>query len=346
MKKIHPVLLVGFAFNLLPCAAQSPDSSAGQVIFQQPTLDGISGNFHVPLAEHKYPSDHPFNLLLWQKNPNRPDGQLVPTTWAAGDMTGFYPTPPLEKKEAAFRDVPGSSTLQVDGDTIGVYLKSSDLPVGTDFGKMMITPAYMVPKDEEIYPFATPGTAIFESLDLQIPVAQALSKPGSMAYAVADLVLLDRQTHMRITYGVALFHYLSRLAPRPSIDRLHQTEVGKYDAPSHSFQVGNPADPGSRVLTLLPGSDLFQTRPWKGWKTFRVAITVENFQAALRALAAVQGAKFNLSVNPADYRVTEWHLNAELQTSSGPAEMGWSMRGAKVALVPAAQLNAMASPPP
>jgi hypothetical protein len=339
--KLTPLLL---ALSLIPCAAQSTDSAPEKIIFQQPTLAGIAGNFHVPPAEHKYPSDHPFNLILWQANPNRPDGQLVPTTWPAGDMTGFQPTPPLDQKQAAFRDAPGESTLQIDGDTVGVYLKSSDLPVGTDFGKMMITPAYMVPKDEEIYPFATPGTAIVESLDLQIPVANALSKPGSMAYAVADLVLEDRQSKSRLTYEVALFHYLPKQAPPPSIARMQATEVGKYDAPSHSFQVGNPANAGSRVITLLPGSAIFQTRPWKGWKTFRAAITPDNFAAAIRALAAVHGAKFTASSDPADYRMLEWHLNAELQTASGPAEMGWSMRHAKVALVPAAQLNAAPAP--
>src|SRR5215472_11627449 len=69
----------------------SARSNAQGLVFEQPTLTGIRGNFHVPQAEHRYPDEHPFNLLLWQVNPNRSDGELVPTTWKAGDRTGFYP---------------------------------------------------------------------------------------------------------------------------------------------------------------------------------------------------------------------------------------------------------------
>jgi hypothetical protein len=36
----------------------------------------------------------------------------------------------------------------------------------------------------------------------------------------------------------------------------------------------------------------------------------------------------------ADYALTEWRLNAELKSGFGPAEFGWSMRKARLALAP------------
>ena len=128
----------------LPAAARAqPAASPGaqgspQILFEQPMLGGIAGNFHVPPAEHKYPADKPFNLVLWQPNPTRPDGQLVPTDWKAGDRTGFYPAAPLLAHQAAFRNAAGASTVQIDGGTVGVYLNSHDLPKGSPGNKMMI----------------------------------------------------------------------------------------------------------------------------------------------------------------------------------------------------------------
>ena len=74
-------------------------------VFAQPVLTGIRDNVHVPVAEHSYPTNKSFNLVLWQPNPAAPAGQLVPTTWNAGDMTGFYPDPPLKEHQAAFREL-------------------------------------------------------------------------------------------------------------------------------------------------------------------------------------------------------------------------------------------------
>src|SRR3974390_490517 len=127
-------------------ASAQPVLSQQEIIFKQPTLDGVVGNFHVPLAEHQYPNDHPFNVILWQPNPNKADGQLFPSNESVGDLTGFYPTSPLAKHQSAFRRGAGATAVQIEGDTVGVYLASSDLPNGSPGHKMMITPAFMFPE--------------------------------------------------------------------------------------------------------------------------------------------------------------------------------------------------------
>jgi len=226
----------------LPAAARAqPAASPGaqgspQILFEQPMLGGIAGNFHVPPAEHKYPADKPFNLVLWQPNPTRPEGQLVPTDWKAGDRTGFYPAAPLPEHQAAFRNAAGASTVQIDGGTVGVYLNSHDLPKGSPGNKMMITPAFKPVAEQRVSPFARPALALANSLELQVPSARDLNQAGNFTYVVAIFVFEDRQTRTQISYEAVLFHHTVS-APGPQTpDLLRKNEVGAYDEESHSFQ--------------------------------------------------------------------------------------------------------------
>ena len=108
-------------------------------------------------------------------------------------------------------------------------------------------------------------------------------------------------------------------------------EVGGFDEPTGSFQVGNPILLNSRVLRVMKGSTQFQTHPWTGWRPFRFAINYDNFEAALQALK-IANPTFKGSADPRDYALVEWHLNAEIQFASGPAKLGWSMRNAQIVL--------------
>ena len=337
-------LTVAICASIVFCAAFSAHGEAAgtvdsaRVIFEQPVLEGVAGNFHVPLAEHGYPKEKTFNLILWQPNPGTANGKLVPTSWRAGDRTGFYPAGAPEEHQAGFRDAVGASTVQIEGDTVGAYLNSQDLPQGSNGDKMMITPECRFSNKQGTYPFAHPGTAIAVSLELQVPTARDQYRKGCLTYVVSDLQFEDRRTHTQISYSMGLFHHAETPEPQASPDWLRGTEVGAFDVPSHSFQVGNHLVPGSRVVTVLAGSTLFQNQPWKGWRTFRGAVTEANFRTALQALKA-KHPEFGGSENPADYELTRWHLNAELKFSTGPAELGWSMRLARIELVPDVELK-------
>ena len=139
-----------------------------ETLFEQPSLDGIAGNFFVPPAAHKPPPVGIFSLILWQPNPNRGDGMLVPTQWAAGAKTGFYPSAPVDRHQSGFRDIPGTTTVQADGDTVGAYINSADLPAGSHKYKMMITPQYLASPAGRVRPFGQSGRAILISLELQV----------------------------------------------------------------------------------------------------------------------------------------------------------------------------------
>jgi len=307
-----------------------------EIIFRQPALSGIAGNFHVPPAEHKYPNDQPFNVILWQPNPNRPDGQLVPSNDNVGKLTGFYPSQPLEKHQAAFRAGSSASAVQIDGDTVGVYLSSVDLPNGSPGHKMMITPAFMLPK--KMHVFERGDQSIVCRLNLQVPTAEDSNRVGNFTYVLAEFVFEDQKTKTQISYGVNLFHHDPARVPRPTRELLRATEVGPYDAPSHSYQVGNRLAFDSRVVTPLAGTTLFQTQPWSGWRLFHFAITQRNFTTALQSLRNKEPA-FAGSDNPADYALVEWHLNAELTFASGPAKLGWSLKGTELTVIPTQALS-------
>lgn len=334
LRSIFKLLLLISAGAHFASAQIAP--SQQEIIFRQPALNGIAGNFHVPLAKHKYPNDQPFNVILWQPNPNRTDGQLVPSRENVGDVTGFYPTQPLEIHQAAFRNGADASAVQIEGDTIGVYLSSSDLPNGSPGHKMMITPAFMFPK--KIHVFERRDRSILCRLNLQVPTAQDLNRVGNFTYVLAEFVFEDWKTHTQISYGVNLFHHDAARVPPPTKQYLQRTEVDPFDAPSHSFQVGNRLALDSRVVTPLAGTTLFQTQTWSSWRLFKFAITQKNFKTALRSLKDKEPI-FNGSDDPADYALVEWHLNAELTFATGPAKLGWSLKGAELAVVPTETLS-------
>ena len=321
------------------CVPLAAHAQAGDqtIIFQQPVLDGIAGNFHVPHAERGEFSKDGFNMLLWQVNPGRSDGLLTPSHRSVTDKTGFQPSNPLEKHQAAFQDSDDTTTVQIDGDTVGVYLQSKDLPTQSMEDKLMITPEFRLSKTQQLRPFEKPGTAMVNSFELQIPVAQDMDRKGNFTYASADFTFLDLKNNAKISYGAHLFHHSTH--PRRNTARLLEKEVGGFDAPSHAYQVGGAILAGSRVITVLNGSAEYQEEPWTGWRVYKIAITRQDFETALKALKE-QNPSYPGSVDPADYTFTEWHLNAELKFGSGPAAMGWSMRHASVALVPENRLEA------
>jgi hypothetical protein len=338
--RLMPPTRAVLCWALWLCVPLAAHAQAGDqtIIFQQPVLDGIAGNFHVPLAERGEYSKEGFNMLLWQPNPGRSDGLLIPSHRSVADKTGFQPSNPLEKHQAAFRDSDDTTTVQIDGDTVGVYLESKDLPTQSMEDKLMITPEFGLSKAQQFRPFEKPGTALVNSFELQIPMAQDMNRKGNFTYIVADFTFLDRKNDAKISYGVHIFHHSPR--PKRYTGRLIEKEVGGFDTPSHAYQVGNPVIAGSRVVTVLKGSAEYQEDPWTGWRVYKFAITRNNFETALKSLKE-QNPSYPGSVDPTDYTLTEWHLNAELKFGSGPAEMGWSMRHASVALVPENRLEAV-----
>jgi hypothetical protein len=89
--------------------------------------------------------------------------------------------------------------------------------------------------------------------------------------------------------------------------------------------------PGNSWVGMGKGSETFQTAPWSGWRHFSCTLTRANVLAALKALRE-QEPETKCSMDPADYQLRAFHLNAEITFETAPAEMGWSMRRALLTL--------------
>jgi hypothetical protein len=299
-------------------------------LFEQPQESSITGNLVVPLANNSPQPVGTFNLVLWQPDPFTTNGELVPTAWDASAETGFAPSNPTSD-QLGFQNTPGTSTAQMDGDTVGVYINSNDVPsspvdpgvVGGGCGgvttpavqKMMIAPQYTWASGTEPVPFASSTTVLNGSLELQVPTALGV------AYVVADLLFED-SNGVRVSYGVKLF-----------ANGVTNPVVGcGYDAPSNSYTIDSPLGIDERFVSMAANTTSYTGVPWLGWQNFEWSISQSQFTAALQFLAPQFPGKIQ-DVDPTQYTLAEVHLNAEINFLPGPAELGWSMSGLQIWLV-------------
>ena len=316
---------------IAPVAASAHPHDPG-IVFEQPKLKGVPGEFFVPssaVEKHRYPTTPAFKLIFWQGNPFRANGELVPSTWDAGAKTGLD-VGPVPEAQYSLKATGPSSTVQITGGEVGAYLNSADL-AGSRFRAdpaMMITPVIDLP-NRNIFPFSTPTQRLYQSLTLRVPTAVSQNRRHNIVYVVSDFLFIDRTTGTRITFEVALFHH-DRRSPRLTRAGLASTEVGLYDPNTKSFQVGNPLSPLSRLNEPAKGSALYANLPWRNPRPFAFTISSQNFMTGLRSLKA-KGA-FDGSMNPADYALRQWHLNAEMQYDQSPTELGWSLSDARIGI--------------
>ena len=289
-------------------------SSTSTILFEQPQESGIAGQLFVPPAAHHSPPQGVFELVLWQPNPSTATGQLVPTAWDAASQTGFTPSSSLSTTQLGFQNKPGSSTAQMDGDTVGAYLNSADLPGSPAGQKMMITPQFLFATGNQPVPFASSNSVLSASMDLQIPTAA-----GNSTYIVADFMFVD-PNGARISYGVKIFNNGSS---GPSL------VGGNYNPPSNVYELNSPLEVGQRFITQVQGSASATGTPWLGWRHFEWSISHAQFVDALNYLTVQFPGKVR-STDPTQYVLAEVHLNAEFHFQPAPAELGWSMRGWKV----------------
>jgi len=282
------------------------------VLFEQPLESGITNNLFVAHVTKAGMPTGSWDLVLLQPNPYTSTGNLVPTSWNAGSQTGFVPASP-STAQLGFRNLAGTSTAQMEGDTVGAYLNSRDLPTTLSNRLMMISPQYKFPAGATPVPYASSTSLVNAEMDLQIPVAV-----GSKTYVTADFTFLD-PNGVRISYNVNLFH--NGVA--------HLSVASNYDSSEGFYILNSPLTAGQQFLTLAQGSASYTGASWLGWRHFQWTINQAQFVAALKYMVAKYPGKIT-STDPTQYVLSEVHLNAEFHYSPAPAELGWSMRGFKV----------------
>jgi len=201
----------------------------------------------------------------------------------------------------------------MDGDTVGAYLNSADLPSSPTGQKMMITPQFSFAPGTEPMPFSNANALLSAAMDLQIPTAV-----GKDTYVLADFLFED-PNGVHISYGVKIFQ-----------NGVTQPIVGSgYDAPSNSYMLNSPLGVDQRFVTKAQDSASATGTPWLGWQHFEWSISEVQFAAALNYLVAQFPEKVQ-STDPTQYRLIQVHLNAEFHFQPAPAELGWSMRDWKI----------------
>jgi len=283
------------------------------VLFQQPLESGIANNIYVAHADKGGLPVGSWDQVVMQEDPFTSTGHLVPTSWNAGSKTGFVPDSP-STAQLGFRNQAGTSTAQMEGDTVGAYINSKDLPTTLSQQKMMITPEYRFPLGATPVPFAHSTTQLNVEMDLQIPWAV-----GGDTYVNADLLFYDPYG-LRVSYNVKIFKNGSQEALLGS----------HYDAIDNAYMINCPLyGNDSRFVTKASTSGSSTGTPWSGWRHFQYSIDQAQFVAAIKRLAAQYPTKVR-TTDPTQYVFAGIHLNAEFHYSPEPAELGWSMRGLKL----------------
>jgi hypothetical protein len=324
------VLLVLLAVAGATGVVTEAGEANGHVLFAQPEVRDIGDRFYVaerrPLGQ--------WVMTSWQHSPFTAEGKFVPVGWDPGPKTGLSIAGPRRNAQRGMQDAAGTTTGQMHGPAVGAYLNSADLSVegrneqgrplpGSGGYKMMITPQILFAPDSIIRPFRRRDSRLDLRLELQVPTAACAERKGSLAYVSAVLLLIDPQTRLRISYITGLFSKRSRMAPSTAIEHI------AHDGPSRSWMIQCNVVRDHPWLDLHPHSASYQTAPWRGWRRFSWSIRREHVAAALAALRRQQ-PEAEASTDPADYQLRSFHLNAEIKYEAAPAEMGWSMRRARI----------------
>jgi hypothetical protein len=257
-----------------------------------------------------------------------------PISWALGDLTGFYPTGSVSDYQRGVSDsLYGSEAVQFQGDTFGIELHSdSVLPLGAGSYLIPALIDYEFNKTNPPHPFTVQSKSLVWSIQLQIPTAY--TRGPAVAYAVGYVLLQDTKSGKDIWYGSAIFDTRGTAAESMMMD-LNQNGVGT------GFPIVGGVMGVNGAYTSNPnGSARFQSRPWRGFKSFSFSIPYAKMKSTIQALKAKYASLASLSDDPADYVLLSMNVNpemAELDASHpfGPnvfARMGLSAKSMTVSV--------------
>lgn len=283
-------------------------------LFTMPLELPLNSELFNPLAS-KVPEpvgEGRFAAVIWEPNPFRPDGKLVPSDWPAGEKTGLIGTP---RYQYSYSNSPESTTVQYLDGAFGAYLNSRELEPNKPYHKLMIAPFYRWGIRSGIEPFSSGARGVHASFKMQVPYATDSRRRGSAAYILVDFEFIDKHTGTKISYGCSVF--FNGAAGWPG-------EIN-FDGPSSSWMINTPIKRSATAFQLDPDSNEFVGEPWRGWRTFGFVIDRNSFESQLKRLQSSRPIA-RVSSDPADYVLSQVHVNAELNFSTGPATLGWSIR--------------------
>ncbi len=255
-----------------------------------------------------------------------------PITWAVGDFTGFYPTGRVSDYQRGVNNGwYGSQAVQYQNGTFGIELHSDSI-IPLLYAQIdPIILDYEYDKTNPPHPFLDRTKSLVWSIQLQIPTAY--TNGTAAAHALGYVLLQDTKSRKNIWYGANIFDTRGTAV---AVDTI------MIDA-ANGVGTGWPIIFGvagvNGVYTSNPnGSAPFQSKPWRGFKSFSFSIPYAQMKSTIQALKAKYASLKSLSDDPADYVLLSANFDPEMPCTDpsrpfGPkvyARMGLSARLMKV----------------
>ena len=319
------------ACNTQACVVTQPTAEAcassphGNILFEHPVVDNIDACL---VINPKSPTP-PGRMFVGMNVPlPTPDGRPVAIPFDMDQFTGVNPGTNATERARWQRGVDanwyGSSAVQAKDQTVGLqihpeslYAKGTTPPVGLLFPFVVSYNWAQPPR-----PFAAPGKTLVFSLEIEIPSAES-NNVTSFAYADAYLIFSD-PNGKKFWFGGRIFDNRADLRP----DRVANDDwANGTGLPIVSATLGNPQ---SDFLRARPGSAPFQLNPWRGYKTFEIALNAGNLAAVIRQLNATCANGCGYSTDVTQYRVEHWNYNPEVAYFGSFGSIGTSVRNVRV----------------
>ena len=310
-----------------------------QLIFEQPNVEVGDIGDRIFVKE-KRPLKK-WLMISWQESPYIEGGKpFVAVYRDPAEKTGFSIPGNRDLYQRGYRNKTGTTVCQMYGNTVAAYLNSAELSEnGFDidgnplpgsggykqgfFPFYQFSPKKLTSNDIPNYLWQKEKSSLEISLELQIPTAVCAEQKGSLAFANPLLLLIDPKTNLNISWGPILF------SKRSNGDFTKPLQNIALDISSNSWMIRDRLVTGASYLEVAPGSEQFQSSPWHGFKRFEWIVTRDHVEKALKAMH-VQEPDLKMSMNPGDYYLVQFHLNAETHYQTAPAELGWSMRNLRI----------------
>ena len=311
LANVPRIILYRLFWCLLSVTTVASSAMADSLLFRQPSLTQILGNFCVRCAAEP----GRFHITQWESNPGTASGEDIQSNQNMAPHIGLRRPSEATQSQVSLSNKPGASGLQVSGEAVGAFISSTDVAPDTPQQKFIITPSIEFTPPVTVFKKGVPSSGLEISFDLQVPAATDQHKPNSSAYVVSDLMFRNKSTGRRVYVNTIIF---KNNVSQPK-------DFSFFDGPTSTAAAVGPITGGTEFSQAQQTSQPYQNAPWRGWRHFSYVVSAENL---LKAIASVNRhyGNLNLPEESSEWELMNWHLNAEILFGDGPSELGWSLR--------------------
>jgi len=300
--------------------------TAKQALFNQATADEAA--IIAPLGGAP-------ELLVVQINDLGPGAAATALTWwDLSPYTGFTTALPFSSHQRGPKDVVGSTGVQSQDHTVGMWLDTAMTPPLPNIGLLNISLGYEFAPNRNFYPWSNPANTLSAVYDLN--VFRVVTAPGKEAYFGFNYTFIDARSHRTIYYGATAF------------DPRGVQETVMYDGcegcSGHPI-IGTSYDNGTMFahLTTPYVDPRFVTQRFS---SYGIQVTKTEFERGLaaanaliqstcvqQALSDMECRKKKVSPYGEDYRLVAINFGSEVNFEGGPGgQLGGSLRNLRVTI--------------